>query len=210
MQTHVDAPRYSFSFLTGALYVRESLAVAELLDRHGEWEEVERRVVEENLLRQRTTASGTRLGREIRYRLQEFSPEEVEFFCGADPRDQRHLLFIAICQRFRFISEFVDEVLRPKVLGMELQLYPSDFARFFDRKSQEAPEFEALTDKSRAKIKQVLTRMLAEAGLLDSTESQILQRPVPSRALVRVVAEHDPRRLRFLLLPDADIRQLTH
>ena len=59
-------------------------------------------------------------------------------------------------------------------------------ARFFDRKGADAPEIEGLTDKSKAKVKQVLIRMLAEAGLLDSTASQRIQRPVPSRALARL------------------------
>jgi hypothetical protein len=208
MHTHVEEPRYSFSFLAGALYLRESVAIAELLSKHHDWEEVMRRAREDNLLRQRTKASQVRLLREIRYRLEDFSAEELAFFCSASASDQRQLLFIAICQRFRFIREFTEEVLRPKAFSLELQLYPSDFARFFDRKGAEAPELEELTDKSRAKIKQVLTRMVAEAGLLDSTRSQRIQRPIPSKALVRIVSEHDPKRLRFLLLPDADIRQL--
>lgn len=201
---------YSFSFLTGALYLSESLAVAELMRVHRDWSEVVRRANEDNLLRQRATASRTRLLREIRYRLEQFVPKELDFFCQADRRDQRQLLFIAICQRFRFIREFVEEVLRPKALALDNQLYPTDFARFFDRKGADAPEIDGLTDKSRAKVKQVLIRMLAEAGLLDSTASQRIQRPVPSRVLARLVAETDANRLRFLLLSDADIRQLPH
>lgn len=184
--------------------------MAELLRVERDWQEVARRATEDNLLRKRTAASRTRILREIRYRLEQFTQRELEFFCDADSRQQRQLLFIAICQRFRFIGEFVEEVLRPKALAMDHQLYPADFARFFDRKGADAPEIDELTDKSRAKIKQVLIRMLAEAGLLDSTSSQRLQRPVPSKGLARLVAETEPRRLRFLLLSDADIRQLSH
>lgn len=201
---------YSFSFLTGALYLSESLAVAELKRVHRDWSEVVRGANEDNLLRQRATASRTRLLREIRYRLEQFVAKELDFFCQADRRDQRQLLFIAICQRFRFIREFVEEVLRPKALALDNQLYPTDFARFFDRKGADAPEIDGLTDKSRAKVKQVLIRMLAEAGLLDSTANQRIQRPVPSRALARLVAETDANRLRFLLLSDADIRHFHH
>ena len=134
----------------------------------------------------------------------------MAFFCEADSRDQKQLLFIAICQHFRFIREFVEEVLRPKALALDNQLYPTDFARFFDRKGTDALEIEDLTDKSRAKIKQVLVRMLAEAGLIDSTSNQRIQRTVPSNALVRIIAKTDAKRLRFLLLSDADIRQLSN
>src|SRR5207249_1474141 len=70
----VDAPEgYSFSFLTGALYLSESVAVAELMRLYSDWNEVGRRAAEENLLRQRTTASRARLFREIRYRVEQFS-----------------------------------------------------------------------------------------------------------------------------------------
>jgi len=198
---------YSFSFLAGALFLRESVAVAGLLAKGHSWDELARVANEENLLRQRTEASRVRLLREIRHRLRELSSKEIEFFAAAGASDQRQLLFMALCQRFRFIREFVDEVLRTKALAMELQLYPTDFARFFDRKGAEEPEIERLTDKSKAKVKQVIIRMLAEAGLIDSTKAQRLQVAIPSQALARLVAETDPKRLRFLLLPDASIRQ---
>jgi hypothetical protein len=201
---------YSFSFLTGALYLPESLAVGELALKQPDWAEVLLGAAKDNLLKQRKSASRTRLLREIRYRLQQLTRAELEFLCEASSRDQRQLLFIAICRRFRFIREFVEEVVRVKASALEFQLYPTDFARFFDRKGAESPEVDELTPKSIAKIKQVLIRMLAEAGLLDSTASQRIVRPVPSKALVKLIARTDPMNLRWLLLSDADIRQLTN
>jgi hypothetical protein len=202
--------KYAFSFLTGALYLSESLAVAELALTEHDWAKALHQATEDNLLKQRKSASRTRLLREIRYRLQQLSREELEFLCDAGSRDQRQLLFIAICRRFRFIREFVEEVLLPKAMALDAQLYPADFARFFDRKSSESPEVDQLTPKSTAKIKQVIVRMLAEAGLLDSTTSQRIVRPVPSKALVNLIRKSDPLTLRCLLLSDIDIRQLKH
>ena len=132
---------YSFSFLTGALYLPESLAVAALARAEHDWATVLHHASEDNLLKQRKSASRTRLLREIRYRLQQLSREELEFLCNAGSRDQRQLLFIAICRRFRFIREFVEEVLRPKATALDVQLYPADFARFFDRKARSLPKW---------------------------------------------------------------------
>jgi len=199
---------YSFSFLTGALYLTESLAVAALALTQPDWVKVLNQASEENLLKQRKAASRTRLLREIRYRLQQLSYEELEFLCEAGSRDQRQLLFVAICRRFRFIREFVEEVIRPKAMALDVQLYPADFARFFDLKGAESPEVDQLTPKSIAKIKQVLVRMLAETGLLDSTSSQRIARPAPSKALANLIAKADPMHLHYLLLSDIDIRQL--
>jgi hypothetical protein len=206
-QTSAYAPDYSMSFLIGALFVKETVAIAKILLQCHNWQEVATQVADENLLRQRTVASRTRLLREIRYRLQQFSAKELDFFSHAESTDQRHLLFIAVCLRFRFIQEFIDEVLRPKVQSRDLNLYPTDFARFFDRKGAEAPEIDRLTDKSKAKIKQVVIRMLAEGGLIDSTKSQRLQRIYPSRALAHLVAETDASRLRFLQLAESNLTQ---
>ena len=209
MAEQLSKSEYSFSFLAGALYLPETAAVAVLMLANPDWDEVTRRAAADNLIRQRTKASRVRILREIRYRLQQLSPAELEFFCAANSRDQRQLLFIALCQRFRFIREFVAEVLRPKALALNFQLRPTDYARFFDRKGAEAPELEKLTDKSRAKIKQVLIRMLAEAGIINSTADLRIQRIVPSKSLARLVAKSNPNHLHFLLLSDADIRQLT-
>ncbi len=206
----IEIAPYSFSFISGALYLPESVAVARLLRLHNDWKEIAHRSAEENVLRQRKADSRTRLLREIRYRLQKFSAGELDFFCQADSRDQRLLLFVAICQRFRFIREFVEEVLWPKALALDPQLYPADFARFIDRKAADSAEVERLTDKSLAKVRQVLIRMLAEAGLLNSTASKRIQYPAPSRSLTRLITKSNSKRLRFLLLSEANVRKQSH
>ncbi len=201
--------KYSFSFISGALYLRESLAVARLLRKHGDWTLVRADAIDANVLQQRSHESSVRLFREIRYRLQELTLSEVAFLCDADARDQRQLLFVAVCLRYRFIREFAVEVLRPKAFASDHQLYPGDVDRFFEAKGADAPEVERLTDSSRAKVEQVLLRMVVEAGLLDSLSSRKILRSVPSRALAAAIAQEDARRLKFLLLSDSDIRQLT-
>ena len=106
------SPPYTFSFVTGALFVQETLAVASKLQLNRDWKAVISAVRAENLLRQRTLASTARLLREIRYRLEKLSASELDFLVKADPRDQRLLLFIAVCRRYRFIREFTTDVRR--------------------------------------------------------------------------------------------------
>ena len=200
---------YSFSFTTGALFVPETLAIARQFARTPDWKSVAASTRSENLLRQRTAASTTRMLREIRHRLDELSPAELDHLVGADPADQRLLLFIAACRRYRFIAEFTAEVLFPKTHTAETQLYPGDLTRFIDDRSLNAPEVEKLTDKSRAKVRQVMLRILAEAGLIDSTSSRKLQRPMPGRTLAGLIAKNDLKQLRWLLLSEQEIRQIT-
>jgi len=205
----VTEQRYSFSFISGALYLRESVAVALLLRKHGDWDRVRREVLDRNALRQRTRESCVRLFREIRYRLQELTAGEVGFLCDAAAPDQRQLLFIAACLRYRFVREFVEEVLTAKAMASDQQVYPGDISRFFEAKEAEADEVARLKPSSRAKVEQVLLRMLVEAGLLDSVESRRVVRVVPSKTLARLVATRDPRLLKYLLLSNTDVRQLV-
>jgi hypothetical protein len=81
MNVRVAELEYSFSFLAGALYMRESVAIADTLFRTRDWAQITEQARRDSLLRQRTTARETRLLREIRYRLEELSPAELAFFC---------------------------------------------------------------------------------------------------------------------------------
>lgn len=203
-----DQP-YSFSFITGALFAPESSAIIPLLADGIAWSEIERVVADDNLLKSRTAASRVRLLREIRYRLSALSQTELAFAADAQRAEVNALLFIALCRHYSFIREFVLSILRPKTLGLDYQIMPADFSGFLYRETQAHPEIERLTDKSTAKIRQVLFRMLAEAGLIDSTHTLHLTPLFPSRALARLIASNDAKELRFLLLTDNDIRTLT-
>jgi hypothetical protein len=191
------------------LFVPETLALAREFVRLRDWKSVAAVARSENLLRQRTTASTTRLLREICQRLEELSSVELDYLVGADAVDQRLLLFIAVCRRYRFIAEFTAEVLFPKAHTAETQLYPSDLSRFIDERSLNAPEVEKLTDKSRAKVRQVILRILSEAGLIDSTSSRKLQRPMPGRPLAALISKNDSKQLRWLLLSEQETRQIN-
>lgn len=201
----IDAP-YSFSFITGALFLKESVSLAELLVKGRSWSEIEKIAAQSNLLKTRTSASRIRLVREVRHRLSRLSAEEIDAFCSANARDQSALLFLAICRHFQFIREFVVEVLLVKVQTLDFQLTLSDYTRFVDGKAAAHPELLGLSETSAAKIRQVLFRILREAGLVDSAKSLRLVSPPLSRPLAELIRHSDPRQLAWLLQPDSITR----
>lgn len=204
---HADQS-YSFSFITGALFAPESAAILPLLAAGRPWPEIEEAVAHDNLLKSRTAASRVRLLREIRYRLSALSEDELAFAAEAPRAEVNALLFVALCRHYAFIREFVLSVLRPKALTLDFQITPADFSGFLYREAQAHPEIERLTDKSAAKVRQVVYRMLAEAGLIASTRDLRLTPHLPGRTMARLVAATDGKHLRFLLLSDNDIRTL--
>lgn len=158
--------RYSMSFTTGSLFLRESVNVAGLYLDLGNWISVREKVVTENLLQTRTLNTLKRVYREIVSRLRTLSLCELEFLIDCSPQEQAYLLWIAICRRYRFIADFAVEVLRERYLTLKNDLAHEDFDSFFNRKAEWHLELDEITLATRGKLRQVLFKILHEAELL--------------------------------------------
>lgn len=160
----------------------------------------------QNLLQMRKSSSRIRLVREIRHRISTLSKQEIQFLASASIREQALILFLAVCRHYQFIRDFVLEVLSPKVAALDHQIALSDYSRFIDTKAALHPELTSLSDSSAAKIRQVLFRMLHEAGLVESTRTLRITPPAPSRALVQLIQQTDAKQLAWLLITGSEIK----
>ena len=154
------------SFGAGALLHSESVRAAALFLELGDWQRLRERVLAENLLQARTLASSKRVCREISSRLEMLNGSETELLVHGIAQDQVHLLWIAVCRRYRFIADFASEVIRERFLALRFDLDYADFDHFFDGKAAMHPELDSITPSTRNKLRQVLFRMLREATLL--------------------------------------------
>lgn len=78
--------------------------------------------------------------------------------------------------------------------------------KLFESKRLIYPELAQLTPTSKSKIRQVLRRMLAEAGLLIPGDMWgTVQRPALSPPVVRVITADDPHWLAGFLVPQSEI-----
>lgn len=191
---------YLLSFTTGGLFLRESQVVAEQFLACGDWDRVRRIVLERNLLQCRTQSSLERTGREVINRMKTLDPEELDMLKNGSPETRRLLLWVAVCRQYRFVREFSVEVLRERVLSLKTDLPVEEFDSFLHRKSQVDPKLEALTHTTVRKMRQVLFRILREAGLLD--EQGTLQTVTPTPQLVDHLQTRDPGSL--AVLPSLD------
>lgn len=106
----------------------------------------------------------------------------------------------------QMLYDFAAEVLRDKLLAHDPVLRPSDYESFVESKSATQPGLTDLAPTSKSKIRQVLLRMLTEAGILREGEGMgVIQRPVLSPDMFRIIAEDSPRWLAGFLVPDAEI-----
>jgi hypothetical protein len=169
----MNTEKYSLSFVGGALFYQESVRLAGLYLREGDWNEVRDEVIARNLLQARTTSSAKRLCREICSRLKRLNRDELELLVEGDHQEQAYLLWIAVCRHHRFIYEFSAEVIRERFLTLRYDLGYEDFDAFFNAKMEWHEELEKVATTTRNKLRQVLFRMLREAEILNSDNSII-------------------------------------
>jgi hypothetical protein len=182
------------SFVVGGLYVNESVELAQLRTQSGSWENTLRTATEAGLASLPKIASRRRSLREIIVRISTLSDAELEFLVSdADRGEQQALLWVATCRAYRFVQEFTIEVVRERVLSLKMDLPLETFDVFFAGKAEWDERLAAITPATRAKLRQILFRIMREAGII-SDDYRILA-PNVSRRLRSVLEERSPKDL---------------
>lgn len=202
----IATPKYNFSFTAASLRPELARIVADHFLTSGDWETTRRRVLATNALQCRSAASSTRLEGELRKRLQTLTTPELLILARSTEDDRAAIAWLAAMKHSQMLYDFAAEVLRDKLLAHDPVLRPSDYESFVESKSATQPGLTDLAPTSKSKIRQVLLRMLTEAGILSEGEGMgVIQRPVLSPDMFRIIAEDSPRWLAGFLVPDAEI-----
>jgi hypothetical protein len=164
-----DNQDYQMSFTTGGLFLNESLTVAQLHVEGEPWQKTVTRAMEQSATSLPKTASNRRTLREISNRLRALTRDERSFLLdGADRTDQQALLWLATCRAYRFVREFSVEVIRERHLSYQMDLPLVSFDILFEAKAEWDEGLEALSPSTRLKLRQILFRMMREAGILSN------------------------------------------
>jgi hypothetical protein len=176
-----NSVEYRLSFGTGGLYVLESAQLGQSYSDLESWGEVIEHAVEHNLLQFKSSGSTRRAVREICTRLKALSPQELSFLVTADPYDQSLISWLACCRTYQFIGDFATQVLLENFASYKLDLGHVDFDFFYDEQALFHPELDEMTDGTRKKLRQILFRMMREAGVL--TEDNRIVAGIASQSL---------------------------
>jgi Putative inner membrane protein (DUF1819) len=195
---------YSLSFTTGGLFHRESLLLARLFAEVNDWNRVRDQVLSENLLQSRTLNTSKRQCHEIISRLETLEQSELDLLIYGSTQEQKYLLWIAVCRRYRFIAEFAEEVIRERYIGMKHDLQYVEFDFFFNIKSEWHPELEAIQPTTRKKLRQVLFKILREADLL--TERNTINASMLSQRFLAAIPREKRRDVFVFPLFESDIK----
>jgi hypothetical protein len=150
-------------------------------------------------------SSVRRKSQEFRKRLKTLTPPQTVALIEGDSILQRQLAYLSVCKVYDFIREFVLEVLREKMILMDYQVTEGEYLSFFRRKMMDHPELEELSETTEKKIKQVVFRMLAEAGIINSAKEKVLQYQILEPELIQLIKNDHPKWFEVFLLNDLEI-----
>lgn len=191
----IAEPRYALSFTTGGLLSREAAVLALVYAKYCDWAKVRSIAVKENLLQTRTRSSGIRRVRETIKRLSALSTREVEILAELSASERSHLMWAAACRRYNLIGEFAEEVLRERFLTLAGAVSYGDYDSFYRAKAMWHEELDAVSDATYKKLRQVLFRMMVEAGLL--TTKGAIEPALLSARVAECLSHRTPSDVRF-------------
>ena len=172
--TRSGKPQYKMSFSTGGLFLNETLAVARLHVPGEPWSATINRGLTQGAASLPKAASQRRTLREIVNRLSALTDAERDYLLNeADRSDQLAILWLATCRAYRFVHEFATEVLRERYLSYQLDLPLESFDVLLAAKAEWDDGLARISPSTKAKLRQVLFRMMREAHVI-SADNRIL------------------------------------
>ena len=201
--------KYILSFTAASLRLNEMIKVAKAAYDNNS---TDLQVVKESgvVFSSVKTRTSDREFREVRKRLEKLTPEQISILINADLISQKQIAFLAVCKRYEFIRDFTIEVIRDKVLVFDFKLNESDFNSFINSKILLHPELEAFSESTRKKAKQVMYRILEQAGIINNAVEKAILPQILQQDVINAIVRDDPAWLKIFMMPDRDIKQLRH
>ncbi len=149
--------------------------------------------------------TNTREFAELYLRIKTLSSKELNLLVDGNSDDQKLLCLIAFGRAYQFFRDFMDEVVQEKVTLFDFKITDRDYNSFVSRKSIDHEELEQLAGTTKAKIKQVILKVLHQAGLIDNIKDRNILVPIVDRKLEQIIAETDPNDLKLILYTEQKI-----
>ena len=169
---------YNAEISAGSLMLPESRRIAGLLLSSPSREQWFAAVKLDNLLQKRTPATARRQAQLIRKRLETLEEEGLKLIATGSQEVATQLLFAAAVKHSRILADFLLDVYAGKLRRLEQSLSPAkDWDAFLAECVRRDPELANLSASTKAKVLQVILRVLAEGRYVDSTRTLRLTPP---------------------------------
>lgn len=189
---------YNFSFTASSLRLKEMVSVAESMKKNENMDYT-------NDLGRGKVATGKRMYIEFKKRISFLTEEQIDLLINGDLITQKQIAFLSVCKSHLFIRDFVVEVLREKLLVFDYEISEGDYISFYRRKFDVHPEMSKLSEISEKKVRQVIFKILEQAGIIDSIKTKIIQPQIIDSKTIEVITQDDSNWLKVLLMSDSNI-----
>ncbi len=168
---------YNAEISAGSLMLPESRRIARLLLTHPTPDQWDDALKSENLL-QKKPATARRQARLIRNRLATLDDEGLRIVAEGDGELGTQVLLAAAARHSLLLSDFLRDVYGADLRRLERTLSHRQWEAFLTECEHRDPAVGAWADTTRAKLFQVIVRILAEAKFLDSARRMGLTPPM--------------------------------
>jgi hypothetical protein len=180
---------YLGDLIGGSLMIRESQIIAELLLKKPNQQEWLDAIVNQNILQKRSDASAKRNASTIKKRLEGMNDEFIELLAFGSNDLSTQLMFAATLMQSTMLADFMRNVVLDAKRMFRDRIDTSDWESFWEDRSRLFPEFSKMTESSTYKIGQVVFKILADAGYIESTRNKQLQNIYVLPEVKRLLAE---------------------
>lgn len=170
----IKTNRYNAEISAGSLMPTESRRLATLLlssPDDGQWQHA---VEIENILQKKTPATARRQATLIRKRLTTLDAAAWKKIAERENEVVIQLLLAAAVKHSQLLGDFMRKVYADRQRRLELALAPSDWHDFLAECAHHDPAVATWSELTRAKLLQVIVRILVEAKYLENGRSMKL------------------------------------
>ena len=169
-----DVSKYSTALTGEPFLFSETRILSRYLVQGEEIEALRKRNQKDNLIMHKKSGSLKRSSSPIFRRLSVMTPTTLAAFAGDDIESSKIILIVAIAKTDRLVRDFITNVYADKLVVKSSRIDKSDIERYFESVYIEEPHLRDRTEQTKAKLKQQLMKILAEAGLVDKQDAVFL------------------------------------
>lgn len=167
-------PTYNAEISAGSLMPLESKRIAALLLTRPDEVTWRQAIESDNILQKNTPATARRQATLIRKRLITLDARAWEMISQRESEVQIQLLLAAAIKHSPLLGDFIRNVYTMRQRGLESTLTPHDWPEFLAECAHHDPAVALWADSTRAKLFQVIVRILAESKYIDNPRAMKL------------------------------------
>lgn len=180
--------KYSGDLNGGALLLRESRVISELLLDGVSFDELEEHAIQKNILQKKSTATTKRFIATIKKRLIFADDSLLEMIAGGDDELSSQCTFYCVLKTMPIFVDFINRHLEDAYIEKEEVLKKYDWLEFLKECEQISPNIASWKETTRQRMGYNVFSMLAQVGFIESVKNPMLQHVIVRPELVSYLA----------------------